>query len=135
MDVEAAVNTGDVQGRTRRLRAASVAMATPIHMESNGSANVPLSEHPTLTWGLAMLPSNSLIAFIGVLALPAAAFAQRPPAEAAVSVMLVAVFHMSNPGHDLHNLTVDDVLLPNRQAEIAKITDALMGFHPTKVMA
>jgi hypothetical protein len=49
--------------------------------------------------------------------------------------MVVAVFHMSNPGHDLHNVSAPDVLLPERQAEIAKITNALAGFHPTKVMA
>jgi hypothetical protein len=64
-----------------------------------------------------------------------AAFAQQPTAEAPVSVMVVGVFHMSNPGHDLHNVAVDDVLAPERQAEIAKITSALAGFHPTEVMA
>jgi hypothetical protein len=79
--------------------------------------------------------SRSVIALCGVLALPSVAFAQHPSAQAPVSVMLVAVFHMSNPGHDMHNSTVGDVLLPERQAEIAKITDALAAFHPTEVMA
>ena len=50
-----------------------------------------------------------------------------------VSVMVVSVFHMSNPGHDLHNTKVDDMLAPGRQAEIAKFTDALAAFHPNKV--
>jgi len=50
-----------------------------------------------------------------------------------ISVMVVSVFHMSNPGHDLHNTRVDDMLAPGRQAEIAKLTDALAGFHPNKV--
>jgi hypothetical protein len=47
--------------------------------------------------------------------------------------MVVGVFHMSNPGHDLHNLTADDVLEPKRQGEIAALTDSLARFKPTKV--
>jgi hypothetical protein len=82
-----------------------------------------------------MLTSRSLIVLTNVLAFYTAAFAQQAPAKAPVSVMVVAVFHMSNPGHDLHNVTAGDVLLPEQQAEIAKITDALAGFHPTEVMA
>ncbi len=50
-----------------------------------------------------------------------------------VEVMVVGVFHMSNPGHDLHNLTVDDVLEPKRQGEIAALTGALARFKPTKI--
>ena len=61
--------------------------------------------------------------------------AETPPpqAKAPIEVMVVGVFHMSNPGHDLHNLKADDVLQPKRQAEIAAITDALARFKPTKV--
>jgi hypothetical protein len=50
-----------------------------------------------------------------------------------VEVMVVGVFHMSNPGHDIHNLKVDDVLEPKPQSEIAAVTGALMRFRPTKV--
>jgi hypothetical protein len=50
-----------------------------------------------------------------------------------IAVMVVGVFHMSNPGHDLHNLKVDDVLEPKRQREIEAITTALSSFRPTKV--
>lgn len=50
-----------------------------------------------------------------------------------VEVMVVGVFHMSNPGHDLHNLKVDDVLEPKRQSEIAALTGALARFKPTKI--
>lgn len=59
-----------------------------------------------------------------------------PAAEASASpmeVMVIGVFHMSNPGHDIHNLKVDDVLEPKRQSEIAAVTDALARFKPTKV--
>lgn len=50
-----------------------------------------------------------------------------------VQVMVVGVFHMSNPGRDIHNVKVDDVLEPKRQAEIAAVTDALARFKPTKI--
>ncbi len=51
------------------------------------------------------------------------------------SVMIVGGFHMANPGHDIHNVTVDDVLLPKTQAQIVFTVNALGTFHPTKVMA
>ncbi len=82
-----------------------------------------------------MLKSHSLIALTSLLALHTVAFAQDIPVVAPVSVMVVGNFHMANPGHDMHNVAVDDVLVPKRQAEIAKVTDALAVFHPTKVMA
>jgi hypothetical protein len=58
------------------------------------------------------------------------------PAESqskSIDVMVVGVFHMSNPGHDIHNLKVDDVLEPKRQGEIAAVADALARFKPTKI--
>jgi len=63
-----------------------------------------------------------------------AALAAEPSAKP-VQVMVVGVFHMSNPGRDIHNLKVDDVLEPKRQGEIAALTDALARFKPTKVGA
>lgn len=83
---------------------------------------------------LTMRPSRLLAAFSSVLFLASTALAQHPAAPE-ISVMVVAGFHMSNPGHDLHNVTVGDVLAVERQAEIATITDALARFHPTEVMA
>jgi hypothetical protein len=63
---------------------------------------------------------------------PILALAAEPSAKP-VEVMVVGVFHMSNPGRDIHNLKVDDVLEPKRQGEIAAVTDALSRFKPTKV--
>ncbi len=40
---------------------------------------------------------------------------------------------MANPGHDLHNIHVDDVLVAGRQKELADTVGALSSFHPTKV--
>ncbi|MBV8975885.1 MAG: hypothetical protein JO261_01145 [Alphaproteobacteria bacterium] len=54
-------------------------------------------------------------------------------AEVPTEVMIVGGFHMSNPGHDLHNVQVDDVLAPKRQQEIAAVVDGLARFKPTMV--
>src|SRR5579875_1645532 len=57
------------------------------------------------------------------------------PSPPPVQVMIVGGFHMANPGRDLHNVKVDDVLAPKRQAELAHIAAALARFAPTKVAA
>jgi hypothetical protein len=71
-------------------------------------------------------------AVLGLLfALSTSAYA----ADAPVQVMIVGGFHMNNPGLDMHDLAVDDVLAPRRQAEIEGISQALLRFHPTMVDA
>ncbi|HZF15110.1 MAG TPA: DUF5694 domain-containing protein [Steroidobacteraceae bacterium] len=54
-------------------------------------------------------------------------------AVADTQVLIVASYHFSNPGQDLNNVKVDDVLTPKRQAELAAVTDALARFQPTRV--
>jgi hypothetical protein len=56
-----------------------------------------------------------------------------PVASARAEVLVLGVYHMSNPGHDLFNMQADDVLAPRRQAEIAQVLAALKKFHPTKI--
>ncbi len=48
-------------------------------------------------------------------------------------VMVLGVFHMANPGRDIFNLKVDDVLTEKRQKEIAETVAALAKFRPTKI--
>ena len=48
-------------------------------------------------------------------------------------VLVLGTFHMANPGHDIFNLKVDDVLAPKRQKEIEETVAALKRFHPTKI--
>jgi hypothetical protein len=66
-----------------------------------------------------------------------AAWQQAPPEPAAApgraEVLVLGVYHMSNPGHDIYNMHADDVLAPKRQAEIAQVAAALKKFHPTKI--
>lgn len=54
-------------------------------------------------------------------------------AEPVTQVMIVGTFHMSNPGRDLANVHADDMLSPQRQGEIAAVTEALARFKPNYV--
>ena len=47
--------------------------------------------------------------------------------------MILGTFHMGNPGQDLHNAKVDDVLTPAKQAELADVAARLAKFKPTKI--
>lgn len=60
---------------------------------------------------------------------PLPAISQQSRAE----VLVLGVFHMANPGHDIFNAKVDDVLAPKRQAEMAQVIAALKKFNPTKI--
>ena len=59
--------------------------------------------------------------------------ATQPRASAHPEVLVLGVYHMSNPGRDLFNLQADDVLAPKRQAEIAQLLETLKQFRPTKI--
>jgi hypothetical protein len=50
-----------------------------------------------------------------------------------VGVLFLGCFHMANPGLDLANAEIDDVLVPRRQAEIDAVVDGLVQFEPTRV--
>jgi len=69
-----------------------------------------------------------LLALSLAAAVPAAA---QQPARA--EVLVLGVYHMNNPGHDIFNTQADDVLAPKRQAEIAQVVETLKRFNPTKI--
>jgi hypothetical protein len=69
------------------------------------------------------------------LLLAAPVVAAAPASPAPVEVMIVGGFHMANPGHDLHDAQVPDVLTPKYQAQIVAVDDALARFKPTVVAA
>jgi hypothetical protein len=56
---------------------------------------------------------------------------QAAPARA--EVLVLGVYHMANPGRDIHNTQADDVLAPKRQAEMTQLIEVLKKFRPTKV--
>ena len=51
------------------------------------------------------------------IGLPAQAQSETKHAE----VLVLGVYHMANPGHDIFNMPADDVLAPGRQKEIAEV--------------
>lgn len=71
-----------------------------------------------------------LIAVSIIFSCPLAMAADATPET---QIMLVGTFHMSNPGADLHNVKVDDMLAPQRQTEIEAVANALARFKPTRV--
>jgi hypothetical protein len=53
--------------------------------------------------------------------------------ESQPEVMFHGVFHLSNPGKDAVNVSVDDVRAPRRQAELQALSEALARFRPTLI--
>ncbi len=51
-----------------------------------------------------------------------------------VQVMVLGTYHFANPGLDLNNIQVDTPLTPQRQAELERVADTIIGFKPTRVM-
>lgn len=77
-----------------------------------------------------------------VLALGLAACATKPVDaisldaagnDDAIQVMILATYHMGNPGQDLHNARIDPVTTPAKQAQLEAVADALARFHPTAI--
>src|ERR1700746_1847778 len=80
----------------------------------------------------------SLMAVGCLFVLVAAASAQTKEAVRTTSakkarVLVLGVFHMANPGRDMFNLQVDDVLAPRRQKELSDLAEMLKRFQPTKI--
>lgn len=75
----------------------------------------------------------TLFAFSPLPAVSQQSPAERPAAPARAEVLVLGVYHMSNPGRDIFNMQADDVLAPKRQAEIAQVIAALKRFNPTKI--
>ena len=63
---------------------------------------------------------------------PPAPTPTKPPVPP-VQVMVLGTVHFDNPGQDIHNLKVDDVRTPAKQAELQDVADHLAKFAPTKI--
>lgn len=74
-----------------------------------------------------------LFAALVLGAAPGARAQVSDTARAPVQVMIVGTFHLANPGQDMHNMTVDPVTTPAKQAELEAVAAALSRFRPTAV--
>ena len=73
------------------------------------------------------------IPFFAVLAVWATFTRPVESQQARAEVLVLGVYHMANPGRDVFNTQVDDVLSPRRQAEMTELIAVLKKFNPTKV--
>src|SRR2546430_15130549 len=78
-------------------------------------------------------PATTIAAVILAVSQQAPLERPAPPPPARAEVLVLGVYHMSNPGHDIFNMQADDVLAPKRQAEIAQVMAVLKRFQPTKI--
>ncbi len=85
-----------------------------------------LAIHLAAAAGLAALasPASAL--------LPYGALADRAP-EDRPAMLVIGTPHFDNPGRDIVNQRIEDVLTPERQAEIEAIVERLAAFRPTRV--
>jgi len=75
----------------------------------------------------------SLVAMTAMGALAPAQGASSKEEAKRAEVLVLGVYHMANPGHDIFNMQADDVLAPKRQQEIAELAAVLEKFKPTKI--
>lgn len=76
-----------------------------------------------------------LVGLIWMLTMTASATAQPGQGQREpVQVLVLGTYHFGNPGRDLHNAKVDDVLEAKRQHELEQLAQALAAFRPTKIM-
>lgn len=68
---------------------------------------------------------------VGIASLPWADTSRA--ADATTEVMIVGMIDMANRAPDRHNTQMPDVLLPQYQAELARMTEGLARFKPTQV--
>lgn len=76
-----------------------------------------------------------LIGLLGMLTMAAPAAAQSAQGRPMpIQVFVLGTYHFDNPGRDLHNAKVDDVLQAGRQRELEQLARAIAAFRPTKIM-
>lgn len=73
------------------------------------------------------------IVLLSLCAAFSGAFGQATPSPAPIQVMVLGTYHFDNPGQDLHNMKVDDVLTPAKQVELADVAIRLARFKPTQI--
>lgn len=74
-----------------------------------------------------------LLALLPAMGSPQNAVAQSPDEAAPVEVLLLGTVHLDNPGRDVNNPDVPDVLAPTKQRELQTLRDALARFQPDKM--
>jgi hypothetical protein len=82
------------------------------------------------------MPKRIIVCLAAVMVIGQVAAAQSMSAAGdakRAEVLVLGVYHMANPGHDIFNTQADDVLAPKRQQEIGELAAVLAKFKPTKI--
>lgn len=78
------------------------------------------------------MPYRWMLAVMVILGTSMAARASEVEQQA-VSVMVLGTYHFANPGLDVVNTKVDDVLAPRRQRELEALAAALAEWKPDRI--
>lgn len=90
-------------------------------------------DEPPRFCGRAVAVASFLATLVLGLGCPPDASAQEPGAGAPITVMPIGTVHLDNPGRDVNNPEVPDVLAPEKQQELGALRDSLAQFEPTKM--
>lgn len=73
-------------------------------------------------------------AFLACLAAGCTSAPEAPASDpATVQIMVLASYHMDNPGADLNNAQIDQVTTSAKQVELEAVANALARFNPTVI--
>lgn len=81
---------------------------------------------------MSLIRRSSIAAILVILASALSVRAQAPAADPA-HVLVLGTYHFANPGLDVVQTEVADVLSATKQAEIRSVVEALARFRPTKI--
>lgn len=79
--------------------------------------------------------TKCVLAILFIITSGLAALGQKaePGNPQKAKVLVLATYHLHNPGRDVLNVKWDDVLTEKRQKEIRELADAIKKFKPTKI--
>ncbi|MEO0689985.1 MAG: DUF5694 domain-containing protein [Pseudomonadota bacterium] len=84
-------------------------------------------------WKAALTVAASFAATVALAQTGDTPQALSDPEGDPVQVMVLGLYHFDNPGADMVNSKVDDMLAPNRQREIEALVESLASWKPTKI--
>ncbi len=85
------------------------------------------------TWCTSAWGSLLAVASLSALAHDETRLLRERTAEQRPMLMVLGTGHLNNPGRDLINVKIDDVLTEARQAQILEVVEQLASFEPTHI--
>lgn len=73
------------------------------------------------------------LALLAVALSSTAAGGQQVHADSLARVLILGTYHFANPGLDIVETEVADILSPQKQTEVDEVVESLAAFRPTKI--